>query len=65
MELDGVTPVGPPRAIRVTLVLEFPGRNGLMVQKTVQQVFSLRAAVGTYVEPTEGTATGTPTTGGM
>jgi prepilin-type N-terminal cleavage/methylation domain-containing protein len=67
--LDGVTPVGPPRAIRVTLVLEFPGRSGAMVQKRVTQVIPLRAAIGDYVPPTDAATdpatTGTPTTGGM
>jgi prepilin-type N-terminal cleavage/methylation domain-containing protein len=62
---DGVTPTGPPRAIRVTFVLEFPG--GGATQKQVQHVFPVRAAVGTYVPPTETTEMTDPaaTTGGM
>jgi hypothetical protein len=66
---DGVTPSGPPRAIRATFVLEFPGTGGGMVQKQVQHVFPVRSAVGTYVPPTEGTETTDPAattpTGGM
>jgi prepilin-type N-terminal cleavage/methylation domain-containing protein len=63
---DGVTPTGPPRAIRVTFVLESPG--GGTTPKQIQHVFPVRAAVGTYVPPTEGTETTDPaatTTGGM
>lgn len=59
---DGVTLLGPPRAVRVTLTLEFPGKGGAMTQKRVQQVFPIRAAVGNYTPPTDGT---TGTTGGM
>lgn len=59
---DGVTLLGPPRAVRVTLTLEFPGKGGTTTQKRVQQVFPIRAAVGTYKPPTDGT---TGTTGGM
>jgi prepilin-type N-terminal cleavage/methylation domain-containing protein len=64
---DGVTPSGPPRAIRATFVLEFPGPSGGMIQKQVQHVFPVRSAVGTYVPPTEGAETTDPTmtTGGM
>lgn len=59
---DGVTPSGPPRAIRATFVLEFPGPSGGMVQKQVQHVFPIRSAVGTYVPPTDATETTDPTT---
>jgi type II secretory pathway pseudopilin PulG len=63
---DGVTPTGPPRAIRATFVLEFLGPGGGTVQKQVQHVFPVRSAVGTFVAPTEGTETTDPTsTGGM
>ncbi len=60
---DGVSLVGPPRAIRVTMVLEFPGSNGQPVQKRVAHVFPVRSAVGLYQPPID-TMTGT-TTGGM
>jgi hypothetical protein len=62
---DGATPIGPPRAIRVTFVLEFPG--GGTTQKQIQHVFPVRAAVGTYVPPTDTTEMTDPaaTTGGM
>lgn len=72
---DGVSLVGPPRAIRVIMVLEFPGSDGQTVQKRVSHVFPIRSAVGTYQPPTtETTPTDpaaatttptTPTTGGM
>ncbi|HVK19286.1 MAG TPA: prepilin-type N-terminal cleavage/methylation domain-containing protein [Fimbriiglobus sp.] len=64
---DGVTPTGPPRAIRATFVLEFLGPGGGTIQKQIQHVFPVRSAVGTYVPPTEGTETTDPatTTGGM
>jgi prepilin-type N-terminal cleavage/methylation domain-containing protein len=61
--LDGVTLTGPPRAIRVTLVIEVNGRGNVATQKTVQQVFVVRAAAGTYTPPTEETTT--TTTGTM
>ena len=65
---DGVSVTGPPRAVRITLVLEVPGRDG-PVQKNVQHVFVIRAANGAYVPPTADGATTdaamTPTTGGM
>lgn len=62
---DGVTPTGPPRAIRVTFVLESPGGAA---PKQIQHVFPVRAAVGTYAPPTDASATTDPattTTGGM
>jgi len=66
--IDGTSLTGPPRAIRVTLVLEFASRGGRQ-QKRVSQVIPLRAAVGNY-QPTDtaAPATTTPatsTTGGM
>ncbi|MGL6073662.1 MAG: type II secretion system protein GspJ [Fimbriiglobus sp.] len=64
-DIDGVSLVGPPRAIRITLVLEFQGKQG-PVQKNVVQTIAIRAAVGNYTPPmpTEPETT-TPTTGGM
>jgi prepilin-type N-terminal cleavage/methylation domain-containing protein len=75
---DGVTPQGPPRAVRATLTMEIPAsRAGVPpVTRTVVQVIPIRAAPGTYTPPlvdpyTEGTTTaeetgtsGTGTTGG-
>jgi prepilin-type N-terminal cleavage/methylation domain-containing protein len=48
---DGVTPLGPPRAIRVTLVLSIPVGRGEPVQKQVSQVIPVRAAPGPYTPP--------------
>jgi type II secretory pathway pseudopilin PulG len=66
-DIDGVSLIGPPRAIRVTLVLEFQGKRG-PVQKNVVQTIAIRAAVGNYTPPATTTTepeTTTPTTGGM
>lgn len=72
---DGVTPTGPPRAVKATLTLEFaPSRPGQPpISRTVSHVIPIRAAAGTFtptlLDPyTEGTtttdpATTTPTTG--
>jgi prepilin-type N-terminal cleavage/methylation domain-containing protein len=67
---DGVTPTGPPRAVRVTLTLELPSSrpNQPPIQKTVVQVIPVRAAPGAYTPPlaepnTTGTDTGTGTSG--
>jgi prepilin-type N-terminal cleavage/methylation domain-containing protein len=57
---DGVTPYGPPRAIRVTLTFEFPDpRGGDLYTRRVIHVFPVRAADGLYVPPatTDGTTT--------
>jgi hypothetical protein len=62
---DGVTPLGPPRAVRATFVLQFPGRGGEVTERQVQHVVPIRAAVGTYIPPTTDTTGGTTTTGGM
>lgn len=62
---DGVSLVGPPRAIRVIMVLEFPGSDGQMVQKRVSHVFPIRSAVGTYQPPTPETTTTDPATTGI
>ncbi len=58
-DIDGVSLIGPPRAIRVILVLEIAGRGGPK-QKRVSQTIPLRAAVGNYL-PADAAAT-TPTT---
>jgi prepilin-type N-terminal cleavage/methylation domain-containing protein len=68
---DGVTPQGPPRAVKATLTLEFaPARPGQPpITRTVTQVIPIRAAPGTYtpalLDPyTEGTTTTDPATSG-
>jgi hypothetical protein len=48
---DGVTPLGPPRAIRVTLTLKIPVSRGEPVEKQVSQVIAIRSAPGTYTPP--------------
>ncbi len=51
-DLDGVSLTGPPRAVRVTLTLEIPGRNGAATtQRKVQHTIAVRAAVGNYQGP--------------
>ena len=47
---DGVTPTGPPRAVKVTIVYAIPtGRNGQQsLEQTVVQVIPVRAAPGSY-----------------
>jgi prepilin-type N-terminal cleavage/methylation domain-containing protein len=73
---DGVTPQGPPRAVRAKLVLTFPASRGGQqpIERTVTQVIPIRAAPGTYtptlLDPyaqgttTEDPATTDPATGG-
>lgn len=61
---DGVTPLGPPRAIKVTLTLKVPVGRNEFIEKRVSQVIPVRAAPGTYTvplveAPTDG-ATGAP-----
>lgn len=46
---DGVTPQGPPRAIRVTLSLTYPTPSGGTRDKTVIHVIPVRAAIGSFV----------------
>jgi prepilin-type N-terminal cleavage/methylation domain-containing protein len=58
---DGKTPLGPPRAIRVTLTIQ-PGGGPA---KVVRHVFPVRAAVGLYQPPTAETTDAASTTGGM
>jgi prepilin-type N-terminal cleavage/methylation domain-containing protein len=48
---DGVTPLGPPRAVRVTLVLSIPVPRGEPIQRQVSQVIPVRAAPGPYTPP--------------
>lgn len=64
-DIDGVSLLGPPRAIKVILVVEFRGRAG-PVQKRVTQIVPIRSAVGNYIPETttDSTTTATPTTGG-
>jgi hypothetical protein len=62
--LDGKSATGPPRAIRVTLTFQFPGRGGVPTLKTVSQVFPVRAAVGGYSPPIEEPPADAGTTGG-
>jgi prepilin-type N-terminal cleavage/methylation domain-containing protein len=65
---DGQTPLGPPRAVRVTLTVQ-PASGGTTRQ--VQHVFPIRAAVGLYLPPVDsgttqsGSSTGTSSTSGM
>jgi hypothetical protein len=62
-----VTPQGPPRAVKVTLTLEFPAaRTGQPpTTRTATQVIAIRAAPGTFtptlLDPyTQGTTTEDP-----
>lgn len=72
---DGVTPMGPPRAVKISLTYQVAVNRGEPVTRTVSQVIVVRAAPGTYTPPlveaptdaaTEGGATtdGSGTTGG-
>jgi Tfp pilus assembly protein PilV len=65
MSPDGVTPIGPPRAVRVTLNFSFPSMNkgGTPYTPTVVQVIPIRAAPGIYTPPmiTASTDPGTTT----
>ena len=54
-DLDGVALTGPPRAVRITLTLELPGRGGVPVQKQVTNTVAVRAAVGNYQPPVDDT----------
>lgn len=57
---DGKTVKGPPRAIRMTMIIQDDNGN----QKTIEHVFAIRAAVGTYTPPVP-PADDTTTTEGM
>ena len=64
---DGVTPLGPPRAVKVTLKLQVAVTRGEPVTRTVSQVIAVRAAPGSFTPtlldaPTDGGDN--PTTGG-
>jgi len=67
---DGKTPIGPPRAVEVTLTLRHPGTQGAEAkEKTFRHVVAVAAA---NAQPTQagadtsgsGTASGTSSTGG-
>ena len=67
---DGTSTQGPPRAIRITLTLDLPDNTGTTVQKQIQHVYAVRAAVGLATppappEPDPDPATDPATTGGM
>ena len=68
--IDGTSLTGPPRAIRVTLVLEIASR-GVRQPKRVTQTIPLRAAVGNFLPADPAAATTAPaatpaaTTGGL
>ena len=68
---DGVTPIGPPRAIRMTLTLQIPVSRGEPVTRQVSHVIAVRSGPGTYTPPlltappdAGGDGTGASTTGG-
>jgi prepilin-type N-terminal cleavage/methylation domain-containing protein len=62
-DVDGVSLTGPPRAVRVTLVLQLKGRSG-PYQKTVMQTIPLRAAVGNFLPETPADPAATTPAGG-
>lgn len=64
---DGVTPLGPPRAIRVTVTLRIPVGKGQFAEKRMTQVIPVRSAPGTYTPtfveaPIDGATETTPST---
>ncbi|MCU0705182.1 MAG: prepilin-type N-terminal cleavage/methylation domain-containing protein [Fimbriiglobus sp.] len=65
-DATGATNQGPPRAVRMTLTLEFTLRDGTTTTKDVSHVYPLRAAAGTgsfaNTQSTDSTGTGTATT---
>lgn len=68
-DASGATNQGPPRAVRMTITLEFLMRDGTTTTKDVAHVFPIRASVGfggsTYTPSTGSTdSTTTPSTGG-
>jgi len=64
-DASGATNMGPPRAVRMTLTLEFLLRDGSTTTKDVVHVFPIRSAVGTGGSTyTPSTGSTTPTTGG-
>ena len=62
---DGTSTQGPPRAIRVTLTLDLPDNTGKTVQKQIQHVFAVRAAIGFAAPPEPVVPDPATTTGGM
>ncbi len=48
---DGVTPLGPPRAVRLTLTLAIPSGKGELLTRQVSQTIVIRSAPGTYTPP--------------
>lgn len=48
---DGVTPLGPPRAIKVTIDLKITTAKGDPLPRQVTQVIAVRSAPGTYTPP--------------
>ena len=67
MSDDGVTPIGPPRAVRVTLNFSFPSNrpNGSAYETTLVKVIPVRAAPGTLTPQmiTPSTDTGSDASG--
>lgn len=67
-DASGATNQGPPRAVRMTLTLEFLLRDGTTTTKDVSHVFPIRASVGlggsTYTPSTAATGSSTSSTGG-
>ncbi len=68
-DASGATNQGPPRAVRMTITLEFILKDGTTTTKDVSHVYPIRAAIGTggsvYTPPSTATSgTGTATTGG-
>ena len=61
---DGASRLGPPRAIRVTIVLKIPTGKSEFTEKSVTQVIAVRSAPGTYTPPlVEATTDGSTTAG--
>lgn len=48
---DGVTPLGPPRAVRIKLEFTLATGRGAPITKEVTQIIVIRAAPGTYTPP--------------
>ena len=63
---DGVTPLGPPRAVRVTLTVSIASSrpNQAPTEKTVKQVIPIRTAAGSSTPTILDTTTTTESTGG-
>ncbi len=66
---DGITPMGPPRAIRATLVFEFKtSPTAPPLERTVSHVIPIRTAPGlltlAFIDPATDTGTGTEDTTG-